>query len=149
MQSIRKRRTRENGLEVHEHCIISGPRSRWSGAKIVHSHEGGDARHQHPDCGPASFVIDKDEWFATTGLRGGGRKKFTARPTGEQLPIAELADWQKSFEIIVCASPANLRGPDNEFNGGAGPGISPAMRMILACDMECTAVRDGNDSQAA
>src|SRR5690242_4202061 len=113
---MRKPRTRENGLEVHKHSIISGPRSRWSGAEIVHSHEGGDTRHQHPDCGPASYVIDKDEWLAATGLKGGGRKKFTARPTGEQLPIRELEGWQKSFEIIVC-NPPHPRGWTAEKDG--------------------------------
>jgi hypothetical protein len=34
-------------MEVHEHAIISGPRSHHSGAAIVHSHPGGDEPHQH------------------------------------------------------------------------------------------------------
>lgn len=76
----------QTGLEVHEHCIISGPRAYTAGLnKVRHSHADGDRAHSHADTGPASYTIDKDEWAAATGLRGGGRKKFTKRASGEQL----------------------------------------------------------------
>jgi hypothetical protein len=77
-------------LEVHEHCFIRGNRARYAGtdaSHLVHSHEGGDVPHTHADTGPASYTIDKDEWLRATGLvGGGGRKKFTDEPTGEQFP---------------------------------------------------------------
>jgi hypothetical protein len=128
----------KNRLEVHEHCIISGPRANktWCN-KIVHSHEGGSDSHQHPDTGPASYTIDKDEWLRATGLRGGGRKKFTLSATGEQLPRVELEDWQREFEVIV--------GPPPPDFSGSGAGIAPVVRMILAFGMTCT-VRAANDA---
>lgn len=116
-------------LEVHEHSFVSGPRSgghyennAWHTGKFSHSHEGGDKPHCHENTGPSSYVIDKDDWFRATGLRGGGRKKFTAKPSGEQMPIRELEDWQKSFRVIVCD-----RMPDQK---GDGPGIALPMRMM-------------------
>jgi hypothetical protein len=125
------------GLEVHEHSFVSGPRAhggcpskggKWLPTKFSHSHEGGSAPHQHPQTGPASYTIDKDQWYRATGFKGGGRKTFTRRPTGEQLPIVDLEDWQKSFEVIVGA-------PTPEF--GTGPGLAPAARMILGHKMTC------------
>ncbi|QOZ25325.1 hypothetical protein [Bradyrhizobium sp. CCBAU 51753] len=110
-------------LEVHEHAIISVPRANH-GQSIRHSHEGGSEPHQHPDTGPASYTIDKDEWLKATGLRGGGRKQFTKTPEGEQLPIVELEEWQKSFEVHVGALPPGFRG--------TGGGMAAATRMILA-----------------
>jgi hypothetical protein len=65
-------------FEVHEHSRIVG-----GSGKVKHSHE--DATAAHPQHGPAHFTIDRDEWRRTTGLKGGGRKKFTKRPTGVQL----------------------------------------------------------------
>jgi hypothetical protein len=132
----------QKSLDVHEHVFVSGPRSHGmfiratqkTTAHFSHSHEGGDVPHQHPDTGPASYTIDKDEWFRATGLRGGGRKKFTAKPNGEQFQIVELEDWQKSFEIIV--------GPPPKEYHGEGPGISPAARMILGFGMTVSAFRD-------
>src|SRR6185369_12939685 len=88
-------------LEVHEHCFIAGPRSR-AASHLVHSHDGGDVPHTHPDTGPASYTIDKDEWARATGLRGGGRKKFTTTPTGEQLPFVARTPEEQQFEVIVC-----------------------------------------------
>jgi hypothetical protein len=121
-------------FEVHEHCFIRGDRANKSWLyKFSHSHEGGDVPHQHPDTGPASYTIDKDEWFLATGLRGGGRKKFSAKPSGEQFPIVELEDWQRSFEIIVGSPPKDHQGE--------GPGLAPAARMILAFGMHVSAVR--------
>ncbi|HEU4366777.1 MAG TPA: hypothetical protein VFV05_00955, partial [Methylomirabilota bacterium] len=112
-----------------------GPRANWFGRNsFVHSHEGGDKPHKHEHTGPACYTIDKDDWFRATGLRGGGRKKFTARPTGEQFPVKELEDWQKSFEVVVCDPPGHYTGE--------GPGIAPAVRMQLALGMSC-AVRRG------
>lgn len=120
-------------FEVHEHCITSGPRAN-RGVRIVHSHPGGNEPHQHAETGPASYTIDKDEWFAATGLRGGGRKKFTKRPTGEQLPIVELEGWQRSFKVVVCDPPAEYIGE--------GPGIALPARMVLGFGMHVAAVED-------
>src|SRR5882672_4245786 len=118
-------------LEVHEHWYLSGVLGR----RLVHSHAGGNLPHRHAGTGPAKFTIDKDEWFRATGLRGGGRKKFTPLPSGEQLPIRELEDWQRSFEIIVAEpSPSS----DSKHGASKGPGISPAVRMILGFGMTAT-----------
>jgi hypothetical protein len=122
-------------LEVHEHCVIGGPRAHKTWLNhITHSHVDGNRAHQHPDCGPASFTIDKDEWLKATGLRGGGRKKYTAGPTGEQLPIAELEDWQKTFEVVLVDGP-----PPEEST--CGPGVGPIARMVQTFGMAYT-VRD-------
>lgn len=123
-------------LEVHEHVFITGPRSNGmfdratqkTSSHFSHSHEGGDVPHQHADTGPACYVIDKDAWLAATGLRGGGRKKFTKAPTGEQFDRVELADWQRSFEVIVGAPPPGFEGE--------GAGVAPAARMVLAFGMK-------------
>lgn len=115
-------------LEIHEHCYISGPNANWSPTRrITHSHQGGDTPHQHPDTGPASYTIDKDEWMRMTGMVGGGRKRFTKTPEGEQLPRVELEDWQKTFEVHVAPPPPDFKGQ--------GAGLAPAARMILGCRM--------------
>lgn len=115
-------------LEVHEHCIISGPRANRLNAKIVHSHDCGGIPHQHPNTGPATFTIDKDDWHrATGGVAGGGRKRFTDSPEGEQLPRIELEDWQKSFEIHYGEPPRDFKG--------TGGGHLAAARMMLAFKM--------------
>lgn len=108
-------------LEIHTHSYVAGINSNC-GRQLVHSHEGGDSPHQHQDTGPASYTIDKDEWAAATGLRGGGRKKFSKTPNGEQLPNMDLEEWQTKFDVIVCKTPA-------EFKGN-GPGIAPAIRLM-------------------
>lgn len=113
-------------LEVHRHCIISGPRVHRS-EEIVHSHEGGSEPHQHEHTGPGSYTIDQDEWAEATGMKGGGRKEFTDAPSGEQLPIVELEDWQKSFTIYVGDPPPGFEG--------SGGGMATAARMMLACRM--------------
>ena len=125
-------------LEVHEHHFVTGPRvgghyerSGWHTGKFSHSHEGGDRSHEHPDTGPASYTIDKDEWLARTGLKGGGRKKFTAKPTGEQ--FAGTTPYRGSFEIIVGPPPAGFEGE--------GAGVAPAVRMQLAFGMTVSAVK--------
>ncbi|MCC8949322.1 hypothetical protein H8A97_30525 [Bradyrhizobium sp. Arg62] len=115
--------TDQQKLEVHEHTIISGPRAN-RGLSIVHSHEGGSEPHQHPHTGPASYTIDRDEWLKATGMCGGGRKRFTKTPEGEQLPIDDLEDWQKTFEIHVGPPPPGFEG--------TGGGMVTATRMILA-----------------
>ena len=67
-------------LEVHRHSFVSGSSGTFS-----HSHDGGATPHHHPGTGPATYTIDKDEWGWVTGLRGGGRKKYTRRQSGPQM----------------------------------------------------------------
>jgi hypothetical protein len=76
-------------FEVHKHSWITNLRARNCNYTFSHSHEGGDRPHHHPDTGPACYTIDKDDWLRNTGLRGGGRKKFTKNPRGQQMPIEE------------------------------------------------------------
>lgn len=135
-------------FEVHTHSFISGPRSgghyekgAWHTGTFSHSHEGGNVGHAHPDTGPACFTIDKDDWYRSTGLRGGGRKKFTAKPSGEQFPIHELEDWQKSFEVIVCA-PTPSKGEPGYL--GEGPGIALPLRLMRTFDMTCSVKDDAS-----
>lgn len=120
-------RTKRPGLEVHEHSFIRGQRANRRGCTFAHSHEGGDVSHAHPDTGPSSYTIDKDEWAARTGMRGGGRKKFTAEPTGEQFDatIPRTAE-QQTFEVIVCDPPKG-----RQFEGVQGGGLAAAARMAL------------------
>lgn len=114
------------GLEVHEHSFIRGPRAMHLG-RVAHSHEGGDVPHSHPDTGPATFTIDKDEWFKKTGLRGGGRKRFTAKPTGVQLEIIPREPGEDDFDIIIVTKPGEPI-PDLE---GSAVGLT-AERLRLA-----------------
>ena len=124
---------RKPRLEVHEHHIIRGPRAHRTGAwpagqgsSFEHSHDGGDVPHGHPDTGPAAYTIDKDDWYQRTGLKGGGRKKFTKAPTGEQFEFIARPPEDGAFEVIVCDPPA----PPG-FTGEGG-GIYAAQRMVLA-----------------
>jgi hypothetical protein len=136
--------TKQSGkrLEVHEHSYVSGRYANGGGyskdgrwiTKVVHSHEGGDQPHQHEHTGPASYTIDKDEWLKATGLRGGGRKKFTAKPSGEQMPVVELEDWQKSFEVVICAPP--------KVYVGEGPGIALPMRLVKTFGLKVSRVTE-------
>lgn len=85
-------------LEIHEHAFIpeSGPTRT-----IAHSHEGGEGAHRHRHCGPARYTIDKEAWAAATGgLKGGGRKAYTAKPSGEQMPAIALTDDERTFAVI-------------------------------------------------
>jgi hypothetical protein len=66
-------------LEVHEHSRIKPGTPRH----VKHSHA--DTHRHHAGYGPATLSIDKHEWARQTGLRGGGTKKFTTRPTGPQI----------------------------------------------------------------
>lgn len=112
-------------LEVHEHSFVSGPRAARIGSHVSHSHAGGGRPHSHPNTGPCTYTIDKDDWLRATGLRGGGRKKFTATPEGEQLQLVEREP--KSFEVIICApTPGNA----------SGPGVAPIARMVLGSRMD-------------
>lgn len=106
--------------ELHEHWYPSGP----CGKRLIHSHPAGDLPHQHAGTGPASYTIDKDEWRKATGLRGGGRKKFTISPQGEQLPVTALEEWQKAFVIIIVGEPVPP-------HASIGPGIGPVARLVL------------------
>jgi len=129
---------RRAALEVHEHCFIRGPKANKSWLyKFSHSHECGEVPHQHPDTGPASYTIDKDEWFRETGMRGGGKKKFTKEPTGEQFPIVELEEWQKSFEIVVGPMPKG-----KQFENATGPGIALPLRLIKTFGMTVSAIKN-------
>jgi hypothetical protein len=135
-------------LEVHAHSIIRGkranggcysPRGVWLTSTFSHSHEGGDRPHQHTTTGPASYTIDMDQWFKATGLRGGGRKTFTVKPSGEQFAIRALAPWQTRFELIV-GDPLPGKGQPGYI--GEGPGIALPLRMVLGFGMTCI-VKDG------
>lgn len=133
-------------LEVHEHSFVSGPRSgghyennAWHTGTFSHSHEGGDVRHEHPHTGPASYTIDKDDWARATGLRGGGRKKFTAKPSGEQMPIVQLGAADASFQVIVCDPSPDQRGD--------GPGMALPMRLMKQFKMTAQFV-DGRKRRA-
>jgi hypothetical protein len=137
----KRARKRSANYEVHSHWFVTGPRSRgaynakgkWETGKFSHSHKGGDVPHRHPDTGPGSYTIDKDDWFRATGLRGGGRKKFTQQPSGEQMPLVELEEWQKSFEVHL--------GKPTPAEWGTGPGIGPAARMIFGSKMRLSKVK--------
>jgi hypothetical protein len=124
-------------LEMHEHTYISGPRANGvfdpkrqkTTSTFSHSHANGSTPHQHPHTGPACYVIDKDDWKRVTGMRGGGRKQYTAAPSGEQLPFVELDDAQKSFKVICVGPPST---------NGTGPGVSLPARMVLQFGMKAT-----------
>ncbi|HJQ55975.1 MAG TPA: hypothetical protein VJ890_03660 [Vineibacter sp.] len=122
--------------EVHEHVFIDGPRSRYAGrpeSMVVHSHPGGNVPHAHPQTGPACYTIDKDEWSRVTGLKGGGRKRFTKTVTGEQLPLAALESWQTQFDVVVCDPlPARHFGQD----AATGPGEALPARMAMGFGMK-------------
>lgn len=100
-------------FEVHEHAFVSGPRR---GGKLVHSHEGGNfTPHEHPNTGPGCYTIDKHEWAQKTGLRGGGTKKFTAKPSGEQLPTIPRAP--AIFDVFVMDSALHASRVDGKLHG--------------------------------
>lgn len=120
-------------LEVHRHSIISGPRN---GQTIEHSHEG-PLGHQHEHCGPATYTICRDEWYRATGLKGGGVKKYTAKPKGEQLPLVDLEEW-KSFRIVTdlsgmqanCPGCARCPACGDNHKAPMGGGLATAVRMV-------------------
>lgn len=116
-------------FEVHEHCIISGPRAN-RGITIRHSHEGGSQPHRHPDTGPSSYTIDADDWCRATGLKGGGRKEFSRLPEGEQLPSIPPTYDDTHFEVIGFDPPSIPTG-----FAGRGGGIDTLARMVLGSRM--------------
>lgn len=127
-------------LEVHTHSYLGNDWSMRSRnpnkPDIEHAHEGGDRPHLHPDCGPATYTIDKDAWAAATGLKGGGRKKFTAAPTGPQLPLVERPPQDNTFQVIFV---------DEYTPGHASAGISPEQFAL----MRAAFIRDAADARAS
>lgn len=125
MSSSKHRSDSRGKLEVHEHCVVSGPRTNSERLNQVnHSHDGGNSQHTHPGCGPACYTIDRDEWFAATGMRGGGRKRFTVKPLGEQLPVVQRA--LEPFQVVIVGD-----GGRAVAHGCEGPGVQPAARMAM------------------
>lgn len=89
-------------LEIHEHSWISGPNANRSWLRrIEHSHADGHIPHSHPDTGPACYTIDKDKWFRATGMMGGGKKKYTTKPTGPQLDFIPRPEEDSTFDVIM------------------------------------------------
>ncbi len=104
-------------LEVHGHGYVAGgPRD------LAHSHQGGDQPHGHPGTGPVQYTIDSAEWFATTGMKGGGRKVFTKAPSGPQLPYE--ARERPTYKIIIVGD-----GGASVARGGNGPGVALPERL--------------------
>lgn len=122
--------TSSKRFEVHEHTFISGPRANGmfirerqrTTSTFSHSHEGGDVPHTHADTGPAVYTIDADQWFRETGMRGGSKKKFTAKPTGEQMLAIKRTDAENTFDVVV--------GKPYDGQTGHGPGLALPLRMI-------------------
>lgn len=89
--------------EVHEHAYTSGPeqrKPRKPGApELVHSHEGGDMPHAHPDTGRSRY----------------GQNKLTKKPTGPQLERIAIAPERNTFRVIFV---------DEYTSGHASAGIS-------------------------
>ena len=117
-------------LEMHEHHFITGPLALTGASKFAHSHDGGEVPHEHHNdagrTGPAARTIDKDEWFAATGLRGGGRKKFTAAPSGPQFAMRRTE--APKIEIIIVGD-----GGASIAHGCGGTDLTLA-RMTKALD---------------
>lgn len=115
-------------LEVHEHCYITGPNAgHWAKGKFSHSHADSDVPHSHPRTGPSAYTIDKDDWFRSTGLTGGGRKVFTAKPRGPQLAFIARTPEQQTFEVIVGTPPRDYKGD--------GPGLALPLRIMKTFGM--------------
>ncbi len=119
-----KRRAVSRPFQMHEHCVLN---SRWSPTpRIVHSHEGGERPHQHPDCGPAFYGHLRQ------------RDTFSAKPKGEQRPWLDLEDWQTSFEIHVVGPPSPKKGQPGYI--GEGPGLLPVQRMVRGFKMRVSRI---------
>lgn len=128
----------KGALEVHEHHIITGPHAHHAGRNhIEHSHEGGDVPHVHDDgiseTGPAARTIDKDEWFAATGLQGGGRKKFTVKPAGPQMPMRQTKPSE--IEVVIVGD-----GGASVANGSEGGAKFTLARMLQTFDARVVSV---------
>jgi len=111
--------------QVHVHSVLNSRRSPVP--KTVHSHEGGDQPHQHPNCGPAFYGYPRQT------------PKFSAKPKGEQRPWQDLEDWQKSFEIHVC-DPLPAKGKPGYI--GEGPGLLPVEVMVKGFKMRVSRIVD-------
>lgn len=113
-------------FQVHAHTRLDARRS--PAPTITHAHAGGHDPHQHAHYGPAFYghLREKD--------------KFVAKPTGEQLPIVELEDWQKSFEVVVCDPMPSVGQPGYI---GDGPGLALPLRIARGFKMPFTVV-DGS-----
>lgn len=137
-------------LETHEHCIISGPNANKSWLnKFTHSHEGGDKPHVHNDgtheTGPGAYTIDKDEWRARTGMIGGGRKKFTTKPIGPQMPLVRTD--APTMKIVIVGDGGAAAG-----RGASGPGLAVVDRLQLSLGMRVESVEfipDGSGRRRA
>lgn len=125
--------------QMHEHSYVRGPRSNNTGTRnFSHSHEGGDVPHEHEDTGPSCYTIDKDDWYRRTGLRGGGRKKYTVKPNGEQLALVAIDPADLEFDVVYCVDAmAKFREWDPKSTGG---GDGAAARMELAFGMKANLV---------
>jgi hypothetical protein len=113
----RGRSMSDKTLEVHEHWIIKSNIS--PSPRLIHSHFGGDAYHEHPGYGPGSYTIDKNEWLKKTGMAGERKKRFTAKPSGPQVPLIEVEPTP--FVVVM--------GPPSPPAWGSGPGISLPERI--------------------
>lgn len=106
-------------LRVHDHAFVSGPRSRFSGPRgeIVHSHEGGDVAHTHPDTGPCHLA--------------GTKPKFTARPNGEQLPYVKTDPASLVFDLYILDSARKMGDLSVGSAGNYGdPFLMPAAERM-------------------
>jgi hypothetical protein len=74
--------------------------------------------------GPACFTIDKDAWLRATGMRGGGRKKFTEGPEGPQLSAIAIPAQERRVKVFVHPS---AREVDH-----VGAGSATLARMVAA-----------------
>lgn len=144
-------RHRSRGFEIHEHSFVSGPRAgHWSRSRVLHSHEGSSTPHEHPNTGPASYTIDKDEWARATGMVGGGRRQFTRLPSGEQIgPPIPRSEADNTFQVIYVGDGGaavargagrlkRLKPADRAQDGG---GIPTAMRLIQQLRMKAVVRR--------
>lgn len=106
-------------LEEHRHSYVRGPLSERYDHSFDHAHDGGDRPHLHPDTGPAAYTIDRGEWRAATGLRGGGRKVHRRRPTGPALPLVDPDPEHLTFTVVFCdrgLTPEHVRAGVTELD---------------------------------
>lgn len=123
-------------LEVHEHWRSGRRGYRFDPAtrdttwvddtRLTHSHEDGSSGHRHPETGCALLTIDKDAWKAATGLKGGGRKTYTTRPSGEQLAYVALTIEERTFTVVLTLP---IPESTSDVDGAA------VARLMLGLDM--------------
>lgn len=117
-------KTEKRAYAVHDHAIIRGPRSHrlgnWpagTGSKIVHSHEGGEVAHTHPDTGPCHL--------------SGGKAKSTARPNGEQLTYVKTDSADLVFDLFILDSAVAMGDLAKGSAGNHGdPFLMPAAERM-------------------